>query len=269
MPKDVNIEDASAKAVQQGRWSEILANLDTDLTWKASLAGLSEVTYSFAVKSLVDCLPTNSNLSLWKKVLSDKCGSCGTNRQTLLHVLNNCPMKMKLYTWRHDNVLLKLRNFVSSFLPSLEIHCDLLIQNNTICDINIGTIPVDMFLTNMRPDLVVIDRVKKSVIILELTVPFETNFVAAQERKCSKYAPVISGLEEAGFKCDFHSLEVGSRGIAANGTCSTLRKICGSSKKETRDFVYSLMKVSLKCSYVIFKEKDNVSAIHNTVIENF
>ena len=61
---------------------------------------------------------------------------------------------------------------------------------------------------------------------LELTVPFETNFVAAQERKSSKYASVISGFEETSIL-----LEVGSRDIGAYGTCSTLRKICGSSKK--------------------------------------
>ena len=266
--KDTTTEQASTKAVQQGRWTEILANLDSDITWKASLAGLSEATYSFAVKSLVDCLPMNCNLSLWRKVLSDRCGSCGTNRQTLLHVLNNCPVKLKLYAWRHDNVLFKLRKFVTSHLPLLEVRCDLLIENNTICDINISTIPVDIYLTNLRPDLVVIDRIRKSVIILELTVPFATNFANAQERKCLKYASVISGLEEAGFKCNFHSLELGSRGIPAQGTCSTLRKICGSSRKETRDFVHSLVKVVLKCSYVIFKEKDNVNATHNTVIDN-
>ena len=267
--KDVNIEVASTKAVQQGRWCEILANLDSDLTWKASLAGLSEATYSFAVKSLVDCLPTNCNLSLWSKVMSDRCGSCGNNRQTLLHVLNNCPVKLKLYSWRHDNVLFQLKKFLCTHLPSLEIHCDLLVENNAICDMNINTIPIDILLTNLRPDLVVIDRVKKSVIILELTVPYETNFANAQERKCLKYSAVISGLEEAGFQCTFFSLEIGSRGIAAHGTCSILRKISGASKKSTREFVYSMVKVALKCSYVIFKEKDNASASHNAVIHEF
>ena len=264
--KDSDMEDASTKLVKQGRWAEILANLDSDLTWKASLAGLSEATYSFALKSLVDCLPTNCNLHVWKQ-MSEICGSCGTNRQTLLHVLNNCPVKLKLYSWRHDNILFKLKNILCSHLPSLEIHCDLFIENNVICDINICTIPIDIYLTNLRPDLVVIDRENKSVIILELTVPFETNFANAQERKCLKYSSVISGLEEAGFKCSFYSLEIGSRGIAAHGTCSTLRKICRSTKKETRDFVYSIVKVALKCSYVIFKEKDDVNASHNTLID--
>ena len=264
--KNANIEDVAKKAVQQGHWYEILANYDSDLNWKASLAGLSEATYSFAIRSLVDCLPTNSNLSLWKRVLSDRCGSCSSKKQTLLHVLNNCHVKMNLYTWRHDNILFQLRKFVALHLPLCDIHCDLLVENQTFKEVSVGTVPIDIYLTNLRPDLVIIDRANMSVIILELTVPFETNFANAQERKCLKYGGVISGIEEAGYKCDFFSMEIGARGIPAQGTCKTLRRICKTSKKETREFVKLLVKVALKCSFVIFRERDNCNAKYNTVI---
>ena len=262
-----NIEDIARKAVQQGQWCDILASYDSDLTWKASLAGLSEATYSFAIRSLVDCLPTNTNLSLWKKVLSDRCGSCSCNRQSLLHVLSNCHVKMRLYTWRHDNILLQLRKFVSEHLPMCDVHCDILVENHTFREINVATVPIDIYLTSLRPDLVVVDRANKYVTILELTVPFETNFTNAQERKCRKYSGVIAGIEEAGYKCDFFSMEIGARGIPAQGTCKTLRTICKTSKKETRDFVKVLVKVALKFCYVIVREKNNCQAEYNTVIE--
>ena len=245
---------------------ETLAQMDVDISWKACLVGLSEATYSFAVRSLVDCLPTNANLVLWKKVLSDKCGSCGSQRQTLLHVLNNCASKLHMYSWRHNNILLKLKNFVCTYLPESDIFCDLLVENNLFRDVNISTVPIDICITNLRPDLVIVDRLNKSVSILELTVPYEENILKAQERKSMKYRSLISGIEENGFKCYFSTIEIGSRGIVGHGTNKFLRQLCKSSRKHTKDLVKELSQTAMKCSYLIFKEKDNVCATFSSVI---
>ena len=75
--KNRRIEEHANSSVKQGCWSEALALMEKDISWKACLLGLSETTYSFAVRSLVDSLPTNSNLVLWKKLVSPQCGSCG------------------------------------------------------------------------------------------------------------------------------------------------------------------------------------------------
>jgi hypothetical protein len=56
----------------------------------------------------------------------------------------------------------------------------------------ISTIPTDIVITNQRPDLVCIDRCNKCIYILELTVPFETNFENAHQYKCQRYSSLIT-----------------------------------------------------------------------------
>ena len=71
-------------------------------------------------------MPTQSNLSTWGRVLSPTCLACGHGIQSLLHVLNSCKQALNSYTWRHDNVLLKIRNFIKMHVlrDEFEINCD-------------------------------------------------------------------------------------------------------------------------------------------------
>ena len=265
---DSIVEDFAKSKVKQGEhgWIEALSRMDDDVSWKSCLVGLSEATYSFVTRAIVDALPTNSNLALWKKVLSSQCGSCQSNKQTLLHVLNHCQSKLAAYTWRHNNVLLSLKNFISSKLPNLELHCDLHVRNNQFQDTPVQTVPYDIIATNLRPDICIIDRDSKNFIIVELTVPYESNITAAQERKSTKYMSLVAGLREIGFDVTFYSVEICSRGIVAQGTSAMLRKMCHISKKESKLFLQSLSRLVTKCSYIIFKEKDNRSAIFESII---
>ena len=260
------MESHAERTVKQGGWHEALGQLDGDLRWKSSLVGLSEATYSFVVRSLVDALPTNSNLMLWKKVISPSCGSCGSKSQTLLHVLNNCDRKLDLYTWRHNNVLLQLKEFIASKVHGYDILCDVCIRDSCFVEGKVHTIPIDLLQTNLRPDLVLVNRATKVIIIVELTVPFETNIVNAHQRKADRYAPLIAGLEELDFTCTFHSFVIGSRGIAAQGSCKLIREICKTSRKETKLFIQKLCHTVVKASYLIFHEKDNQGAKFSSIL---
>ena len=114
--KDSTLENYSRNAVKESQWNSALAEMDRDITWKACLHGLSPPTYSFAVRSLSDSLPTAANLLVWGKVTSDRCKLCGQSRQTLFHVLNFCPKALSRYSWRHDNVVFQLSNFIKAHL---------------------------------------------------------------------------------------------------------------------------------------------------------
>ena len=200
--------------------------------------------------------------------MSPQCGSCGTSKQTLLHVLNNCPVKLPLYSWRHDNILFKVRNFIRSKLPGAEIYCDVCVEGSVFKNVQTHTIPDDIYQTNLRPDLVIVDRAKKNLTIIELTVPFESNILRAQDFKSNKYAGLIAGIMETGYDCVFHSLEVGSRGIVSHGSSRMLRSVCSSSQKETKLLLKSLSQDSLKCSYLIFRERNNPSAMFDFVFHS-
>ena len=58
------------------------------------LIELSDELRKFAINSVVDTLPHNANLKLWQKRRDDTCTLCG-NRQTLIHVLNTCPVALQ------------------------------------------------------------------------------------------------------------------------------------------------------------------------------
>ena len=264
--KDCLVETSAESARKQGGWLEALAHRDDDVKWNSVINGLSETTYSFLIRSLVDALPTNQNLVLWKKILSASCGSCGSGNQTLLHVLNNCDRKLHLYKWRHDNVLYKLKNFISSKLNDCDILCDLCTENNAFLDRNVHTIPADIFQTSLRPDIVILNRAIKSLTIIEVTIPFESNICQAHERKAEKYSGLIAGLEEKGFACRFHSFVIGARGIAAQGSCRSIRSICKSSRMETKLFIRDLCHIVVKCSYLIFRERDNNGAMFTSIM---
>ena len=65
------------------------------------------------------------------------------------------------YTWRHDNVLLTIKNHITGFVNSDYILCD---ADTTTS----WTIPSDILVTKERPDLVILDRLNFKIFILEL-----------------------------------------------------------------------------------------------------
>ena len=76
--------------------------------WSVAVQKLPPELLKFSLNAVQDTLPHNANLAIWRRRegLSSACKLCG-KRQTLLHVLNNCPkaLDMRRYNERHDAVL--------------------------------------------------------------------------------------------------------------------------------------------------------------------
>ena len=136
---------------------------------------------SFAIRSCIDCLPTPANLSLWGKRTNDKCKLCG-NRGSLSHLLNSCPIALEQgrFSYRHNSVLQYIVKRTSELCVNhsldISVFADLPGQR-----INGGTIPPNIVPTAEKPDLVVHDKENNTVLICELTVPFEINIETARE----------------------------------------------------------------------------------------
>ena len=124
-------------------------------------------------------LPHNANLHLWWKRNDDVCPLCG-NRQTLIHVLNICPVALqsRRYNHRHDAVLRKIVATVSNHLLPTEA---------LTSDLSDYQFPHHIVPTSLRPDIVWCDDRKKKLSLLELTICFETSFDEAAEYKQAKY----------------------------------------------------------------------------------
>ena len=248
-------EEKARKLQKQGRWAEVFASMDSHIPWKASLAGLSDATYAFVLKSLTDCLPTQTNLATWGRVESPHCLACDHSTQTLLHILNNCSAALDMYAWRHDNVLLKLEAFLSDHVQDSQVFVDVVTdvsKNVILVDQSKQTVPLDIVQTPLRPDIVIVKRGERKVILIELTIPFETNFVAASVRKAKRYAPLVADIEMSGYKCEFLSFEFGSRGIPGPGTFKNLKQICDASQRDIKNLIKSISQTVIQCSFVIF-----------------
>ena len=140
-----------------------------------ALMELSDEHRKFAINSAVDTLPHNANLHLWRKRNDDVCPLCG-DRQTLIHVLNACPVALQArrYNHRHDTVLRKIVAVVS----------DHLLQTETLTsDLSDYQFPHHIVPTSLRPDIAWWDDTRKKLSLAELTICFETSFKGAAERK--------------------------------------------------------------------------------------
>ena len=132
---------------------------------------------------------------------------------------------------------------------NLEVFCDI-----SGLDINGGTIPPDVLVTQARPDLVLLNRHEKTICLLELTCSFERNSEAANIRKTLRYTSLKSDLEENGYKCFLVPFEVGSRGYIFKSTKSNIFNIFTAMKISAnhKHCIKNMSKISLLASYTIF-----------------
>ena len=175
----------------------------------------------FAISLVYDILPTPTNLCTRKLSEDPSCKLCG-RRATLEHVLSACSKSLAngRYTWRHNQVLEALAAGIDrarkkcgtssgtgsgvrpqfiSFVRGTEA-----VRGNQRKTLAVGllatsndwqmsvdvrgqiTFPHHIAITNLRPDIVIWSQGKTTVVLIELTVPYERT-EEAHERKRLKY----------------------------------------------------------------------------------
>ena len=151
-------DDKLKSLAVQGRNLELAAAASTDFIWKSFLYDMKAGTMKFLSNAAIDTLPTAANLQRWKKSPSDKCKLC-LGCQTTDHCLNICKVGLDTgrWTWRHNNVLKYIidsldttKFLVFSDLPGLEAAGG-------------GTIPPEICVTNLKPDIVILDKKKEGI----------------------------------------------------------------------------------------------------------
>ena len=179
------------------------------------------------------------------------------SKETLLHVLNNCSQKLDRYTWRHNSVLNAITNLIKPILPcDYELFADLphLLKGNT-------TLPHDVYVTKLKPDIVLINRSTCDIVIIELTVPFESVIKDAHSRKVTKYSDLVGDLEIAGYKVTLFCIEIGSRGQIDKDNIKYIKSLFHhlNAKVSVQTIRATLCKIVLVCSFVIYYSKYDVN----------
>ena len=201
----------------------------------------------FYLNAVKNTLPTGNNLLQWGKSTSDHCKLC-KGKETTCHVLNNCKVALDQgkYTWRHDNIL----SYIASCLDSTKFKCFVDIEDhNTPTG---GTIPMDICVTALRPDIVIINEQKKTLDIFELTCPLEPNIKQRHSEKENKYAHFHTDISE--LKTKVTCFEIGSRGYVSpenHERLKNLHKYCKPNTK-LKMFKENISALSIYSSYAIF-----------------
>ena len=94
---------------------------------------------------------------------------------------------------------------------------------------NGGTGLPDLVATGQAPDIVLLDREKKLIVLLALTVVFDssmTSFKNTKVRKSDRYERLTLDLKALGYKALNMPLEIGSRGVITARNHTVLADVC-------------------------------------------
>ena len=213
--------------------------------WTSAVQSLPEEQMKFALNAAVDMLPHNSNLHLWNKKGIPTCPLSQQN-QTLLHVLNNCPVSRDLrrYNNCHDAVL---RVIASAVQETISVSTSLTVDEGDQYRFPLHIIPTDL-----RPDLVWWNDEERFLYLAELTVCFETNFKEAAQRKSAKYRDLVEQATHNNYSVTLLTIQMGPRGVLHYLSFQRLSTVTGMSKQTLSHLLNNAMIAALTGSFSIW-----------------
>ena len=115
--------------------------------------------------------------------------------------------------------------------------------------------PPDVLVTNLKPDLFLVNKSARVVVLLELTCPWDSNIERSHSYKQEKYAPLIADLSQI-YKVFQFSVEVSVHGQISKGNRARIKsfvyRCCRHPKIATGSILKLCSKLSLLCSYSIY-----------------
>ncbi|KAI8482700.1 hypothetical protein Bbelb_395800 [Branchiostoma belcheri] len=237
---------------QQGAWTNWDGAIERRLKW-SDVWNIQNARLSFLLRAVYDVLPSPRNLTRWFKS-EESCQLCGLEQADLKHILSNCSVALQQgrYTWRHNKALRQIAvtleevrketagtdsplqpiQFVrSGQQPSGATSSRSRVGGGPLCrgvwkmSVDLDRqlhFPSSICATTLRPDLVLWSEDLKSVLIVELTVPWEENIQVAFERKKTRYEELVQQCRLNGWKTQLYPVEIGVRGFAG----SSLLRLC-------------------------------------------
>ena len=208
--------------------------------WQALTKRLPSNIFNFCRKALILALPNKSNLFRWKIITDNMCILC-ENIQTQLHVLLNCNKCLVRYTWRHDSVL-------NSLVQQL---CQVKAAENIYCDCNkLGYKNTSQLFQSQRPDIAIIE--KDVIVVIELTVCYETNSTKSREYKKNRYKDLKDQLLVRAKNLKIYYLELTSLGFISKESYDPFNRYLKELKINGDHAIYKCMETIIRSSYYIF-----------------
>ncbi|GFO09140.1 polyprotein [Plakobranchus ocellatus] len=188
-------------------------------------------------------------------------------RQTTEHVLSSCKVALSQgrYTWRHNRVLQELASVIST--AKGEIHpsstsSTVFTTEGGLKKWHTGSIPINTHRKGLldgcddwvvsadlpewerhpdvirkialRPDIVIHSASTQQIIMVELTVPYESRMEEAHAFKEGKYLDLTKELKKDGYEAKIMPVEIGTRGFVGSSAYGLLSKLSIGGNKRTK-----------------------------------
>ena len=118
--------------------------------------------------------------------------------------------------------------------------------------------PLHIASTDLRPDMVWWDDAAKNLQMVELTVPFETGFQAAAERKETNYEDLVNRARQAGYNTHLITVEVGARGVPHMAGFRKLKQEIGLNRTELSSLLSSVSQKAIEGSFQIWCSRNRI-----------
>ena len=168
---------------------------------------LSDDIVSFICRGRLQLLQTNSLLHIYYNV-GKSCRLCNHPFDTASHVLNGCTRIREVYQKRHNRIVDLIHEKIKNANNESTVLKDRVLTPGVF-----GDEPRPQFATqNTRPDIVLIDRENKQVIITEVSIPFDCHSSTCYQEKFNKYFPLSLEINNMGYRTQIIVLVIGSLG---------------------------------------------------------
>ena len=238
----------------QGDFLGLLAEEQQCITWQSIIRKMPRNVMAFATRLCTNSLNSPDNLVRWGKRKMGACPLCSCPNGTLGHITNFCPVALQQgrYTWRHNNVLQQITSSVKHLATEdTVVYADLegLQTNGT-------TIPADILVSSgkgSKPDLVLINRERKVIALMELTCTLPSTEENATTRKSTHYAQLQIALEEKGYTTYLVPFEICSNGYISKRNKTNIEAVLKMFKVKLKQKTYTNMsQLSLLSTMSIF-----------------
>ena len=272
----------------QSDWAKWDNVIDLDLKWNEVLYAMSPSTLSFILNSIQQSLPDPRNLRRWKANPEAKCSLCNWKNVTHTHILCGCKVALEQgrVSFRHDSILKILQTAIEEKIKCV-VEKGTVVNSEKIEFVKAGNrrwnkeskrrktgildeaddwvvnvdfrdnqkpFPPEILVTKDRPDVVIFSRVKKVVIIVELTSPSEENLEKWRYTKKKKYDLLAEHIREASvWTPHVLTVEVGARGFVASHATYVFNRL----GLIDRNLTTKLSRTAIRASHFIWINRDN------------
>jgi len=193
-----------AKSVVGRRW-----------LWKSRLASGQKIN---CLKLTCDLFPTKVNLTKGSNHPAEKlCRRCKQWRESQKHILNGCPANRLAYCRRHNNVADAVAtDLFGDHWKTTRERCWRVLNAN------------GRGWANIKPDISYHDKAKKSLLIIDITCPYEKSEEALDKSATDKVEKYTIRPERFGLdleKVTVHAVVIGSCGTITKNGYNRLRKL--------------------------------------------